>query len=57
MNREGQKKEVNPNSLIHGAWFAVGRGEKSYCRASWRLILNLRRKGGGVEWEGYCFYR
>jgi len=32
-------KEVTSNSLIHGSWFGIGKGEKSCHRALWRLIL------------------
>jgi len=35
--------EGNPNSSIHGAWFAIGMSEKSCCRATWRLILETKR--------------
>ena len=44
-------EEVNPNPLIHGSWFGIGRGEKSCYREMWRLILSLKRGGDGHRTE------
>jgi hypothetical protein len=40
--------------LIHGAWFYIGKSEKSCLSELWRLILRKEvRKGEEDSYDGY----